>query len=169
MPGANGGGRSTKEPPRRRAGDVVALVASPRSDDQLQSSETKTGWKEARDRGNCWLLGARPRRGWGRGPGQSAFEDNRVRGLEPSRRFQVLRSGSSLRPRMRLQPSVGQELAERLRGMRRQPFQDVLEVGERINLVTLAAGHQAVQRRRRPAASVAPDEKVVLPLMRRSA
>jgi hypothetical protein len=34
-----------------------------------------------------------------------------------------------------------------------QPLQDVLEVGERIDLVTLTAPHQAVQGRRRPAAS----------------
>jgi hypothetical protein len=59
---------------------------------------------------------------------------------------------------MRLRPRVGQELAERLRGMRRQPLQDILEVGERIDLVPLTASHEAVQGRRGPAASITPNK-----------
>jgi hypothetical protein len=50
-----------------------------------------------------------------------------------------------------------------------QPIQDVLEAGERIDAVTLTAPHQAVQGRRRPAASVAPDKQEVLPTDRLSA
>jgi hypothetical protein len=43
-----------------------------------------------------------------------------------------------------------------------QLLHDVLEVGERVDSVTLTAPHQAVQGRRRPVASVTFDEQVVL-------
>ena len=42
--------------------------------------------------------------------------------------------------------------------MRRQPLQDILEVGERINLVPLTASHEAVQGRRGPAAWITPNK-----------
>ena len=59
-------------------------------------------------------------------------------------------------------PHVGQELAKPIGGMGRQSFQDVFEVSERIDLMTLARSHQAVQGCRRPAPSITPYEQVVL-------
>src|SRR5262249_49730427 len=59
-----------------------------------------------------------------------------------------------LRVGIRGDPGIGQEFAEPSGGMGRQPLQDVFEVSVRIDAVTLAAPHQAIQRRRRPAASV---------------
>jgi hypothetical protein len=56
------------------------------------------------------------------------------------------------------EPGVRQEFTQPIDGMGRQPFQDFLEVGERIDLVPLTASHEAVQGRRRPAASITPDE-----------
>jgi hypothetical protein len=83
--------------------------------------------------------------------------------LEISKRLgDLLRSELASRVRIRGDPGVGQEFAEPIGGMGRQPLQDVFQVGERIDPVTLAASHQAIQGRRRPAASVAPDEQVVL-------
>jgi hypothetical protein len=64
--------------------------------------------------------------------------------------------------RMRFQPSVGQDLTKAIRRIARQPLQDVFQVRERINLVSLAARHQAIQRCRRPAASVTSNEHVGL-------
>src|SRR5262245_227444 len=46
--------------------------------------------------------------------------------------------------------------------MARQPLQEVFQVGEWIDLMAPAAAHQAIQRRRSPAATVTPDEQVVL-------
>ena len=74
-----------------------------------------------------------------------------------------LRSHPSSRVRFHRDPGIGQEFAEPIGGMRRQTLQDILEVGERIDLMTLATAHQAVQGRRRPAAPVTPDEQVILP------
>jgi hypothetical protein len=49
--------------------------------------------------------------------------------------------------------------------MRRQPFQDVLEVGERINMVTLGVGQDAEAGRHRLATLIAPYEEPVLAIM----
>ena len=45
--------------------------------------------------------------------------------------------------------------------MARQPLQDVPQVDERIDPMTLSAAHQAIQRRGRPAAPITPDEEEV--------
>ena len=55
-------------------------------------------------------------------------------------------------------PGVRQEFTKPIDGMGRQPFQDILEEGERIDLVPLPASHEAVLGRRRPAAAITPDE-----------
>jgi hypothetical protein len=56
------------------------------------------------------------------------------------------------------EPGVGQEFAKPIGGMRRQTLQDILEIGERIDLVTLASSHQAIQGGRRPAAAITPNK-----------
>jgi hypothetical protein len=62
---------------------------------------------------------------------------------------------------MNLDPGNGPEFATPIGGMGRHPFHDVFQVGERINLMTLSASRHAIQRSRRPAASVSPDEHLV--------
>ncbi|XBH07848.1 hypothetical protein V5E97_17995 [Singulisphaera sp. Ch08] len=47
---------------------------------------------------------------------------------------------------MRFRPNIGQELAKPIRRVACQPLQDVFQVRERIDVVTLAARHQAIQR-----------------------
>jgi hypothetical protein len=63
-------------------------------------------------------------------------------------------------------PGVGQEFNQPIDGMGRQPFQDILEVGERIDVMTLATSHQAIQGRRRPAAAITPNKQIMLTIRR---
>jgi len=56
-------------------------------------------------------------------------------------------------------PGIGQEFLKLNGGMRRQPFQSILQIGERIDPVTRTTSHKTVQRRRRPTASITPDEQ----------
>jgi hypothetical protein len=72
-------------------------------------------------------------------------------------------------PGMGHEPGVRQQVREAAGRMSGQVPQHILEISERVDLVPLAAGHDAVQDRRRPTAPVAPNEQVVLPLMRISA
>jgi hypothetical protein len=45
--------------------------------------------------------------------------------------------------------------------MGREPLQDVFQVDERIDPMTLSAAHWAIQRSGRPAAPITPDEEEV--------
>ena len=60
--------------------------------------------------------------------------------------------------RVRRDPGIGQEFPKLIARMRRQTLQHILEVGERIDLMTLAAPHEAIQSGRRPAAAITPNE-----------
>src|SRR5215471_8891196 len=60
-------------------------------------------------------------------------------GLEVSERLgNPLRSDSASRVRIRGAPGIGQEFAQPIGGMSWQPLQDVFQVGERIDPMTLA-------------------------------
>jgi hypothetical protein len=56
---------------------------------------------------------------------------------------------------------VGPEFSQPIGGMRRQPPDDILEVGEGIALETLAAHHRAGHGRCRPVAAITSNESVV--------
>ena len=69
-----------------------------------------------------------------------------------------LRRHSTSSVGIRDDPGIGQEVAKLTGGMRRQTLQDILEVGERIDLMTLASSYEAIQGGRGPAAAITPNE-----------
>jgi hypothetical protein len=64
---------------------------------------------------------------------------------------------------MRGEPNIRQQFIELICRMGRQTTEDVVEVGEGIHVVSLTGGGQGVQDRRRPAATIAPQERPVAP------
>ena len=64
---------------------------------------------------------------------------------------------------VRGEPNIGQQFLELTCGMGRQASEDILEVGEGIDIVVLAGPGQRVEDRCRPAAAVAPQEGPVAP------
>jgi hypothetical protein len=67
------------------------------------------------------------------------------------------------------EPGIRQEFVKPIGGKRRETLQDILEIGERIDLMTLACPHQAIQGGRRPATAITPNEQVILSVMLSSA
>ena len=70
---------------------------------------------------------------------------------------------------MRREPDIGQQFTELIGGMGRQATEDILEVGEGVDVVVLAGADQGVEDCRRSAATVASQERPVAPLMPSSA
>jgi hypothetical protein len=70
---------------------------------------------------------------------------------------------------MRREPDIGQQFIELIRGMGRQATEDILKVRKWVDMVVLAGAGEGVEDRRRPAAAVTPEERVVLAVMLRSA
>ena len=83
----------------------------------------------------------------------------------------LLRSRDGLAPRrgVRLEPDIGQQFVESFLGMGRQTPENILKVGEGIDVVVLAGAGQGVQDGRRPTATVAPQEGPVVAFMPSSA
>jgi hypothetical protein len=67
------------------------------------------------------------------------------------------------------EPRIGQQPRESVDRMGRQSLPHILQVRERIAPEALAAGHEALQGRRRRAAPVTPDKQGILALMLSSA
>jgi hypothetical protein len=60
---------------------------------------------------------------------------------------------------VRREPDVGQELVESPGGLGRETTEDVVDEGERVEVVMLTGAGQGVQDRRRPAATVTPQDR----------
>ena len=65
---------------------------------------------------------------------------------------------------MGLEPDIGQELSQPVPRLGRESAEDVLEVGEGIDVVVLTGAGEGVQDGRRPAATITPNEFIIIEL-----